>query len=115
MKQSWVVGIMIIYIALQGWTMTLQQSTTGDTSVWSSLQNMWYLNFTQLVGSSVSMIWSPALSVLSVFVAFASAIILYYPAIFQGTFIWFWWCICLPVAVGFIISIVTIIRGTGST
>lgn len=111
MKQSWIVGLMIIYIALQGWTMVLQADAVGASNIWSNLQGMWYMNLTQLVGSSISSIWSPALTVISVFAAFLSAIVLYYPAIFHDLYIWFWWCFCLPIGIGFIISIVTIIRG----
>ena len=111
MKQSWVVGIMMIYVILQGWTMILQVDAVGASSVWATTQSLWYMNLTQLVGSSVSAIWSPALTVISVFASFLGAIVLYYPAIFNGTFLWFWWAVCLPVAVGFIISLVSIIRG----
>jgi hypothetical protein len=115
LKQSWIVGIVMIYVVLQGWTMVLQNSSTGDSQVWSSLNNVWYMNLTQLVGSTVSAIWAPALTVIAVFMSFISIIALYYPAIFTGTFIWFWWVVCLPIAVSFIISIITIIRGVHSS
>jgi hypothetical protein len=94
--------------------MILQNDTVGASNIWSSLNSMWYMNLTQLVGSSVSSIWAPAITVVAVFASFLSAIVMYYPAIFTGYFIWFWWCICLPIAIGFIISIVTIIRGVNA-
>ncbi len=115
MRQSKVEGIMVLYIALQAWTMVLQQSTTGDANVWSALQNMWYVNILQMTGSSFSAVGAAAAGVVSVILAFLSAVLLYYPAIFQGTFIWFWWCVCLPVAIGFVISFITIMKGVGSS
>lgn len=101
----------MLYVILQGITMVIQTSTTGDAIAWNYLNNVWYMNLTQLVGSTVSAIWAPALTVISVFMSFMSIITMYYPAIFHDVWLWFWFIICLPISVGFIISIVSIIRG----
>lgn len=118
MKQSWVVGIVMLYVILQGLTMIVQASTTGDSGVWNILDGVFKYNLSQVQGSSTSLIssiWVPAQVGISVLMTFLSVIMLYYPALFHGNYIWFWFVICLPISVGFVISIVTTIRGVAST
>lgn len=112
MKQSWVVGIIMIYVILQGLTMVVQTSTTGESSVWSILHNMYAVNLTQnVVISAVSSIFAAAGVVLAIFATLLQMIFLYYPALFSGVYLWFWFVVCFPIACGFVVSIVSVIRG----
>jgi len=118
LKQSWVVGIVMLYVILQGLTMVVQASTTGDSSVWGLLDGVFKYNLSQVQGSTSSIIsglWVPAQVGISVLMSFMGIILLYYPALFHGYYIWFWFIVCLPISVGFVISIVTLIRGVAST
>jgi len=117
-KQSWVVGIVMLYVILQGLTMVVQASTTGDSSVWGILDGVFKYNLSQVQGSGTSLVsslWVPAQVGVAVLMSFGSIILLYYPALFHGTYIWFWFIFCLPIAVGFVISIVTLVRGVASS
>lgn len=108
----------MIYVIMQGLTMVVQASTTGDSSVWGILDSVFKYNLSQVQGSGsslVSSLWVPAQVGVSILMSLGSIILLYYPALFQGIYIWFWFCVCLPVAVGFVVAIVTIIRGVAST
>ena len=115
MKQSWIVGIVMLYIILQGLTMVMQADTIGATSIWGVMDSLWRLNYTNTFGASaVTAALVPGAVMISVMLSFGQILILYYPVIFQGTYVWFYWCVCLPIAIGFIISLITILRGVGS-
>lgn len=118
MKQSWVVGIVMIYVILQGLTMVAQADTTGDSSIWGVLDSVFKYNLSQVQGSGTSLIsslWVPAQVGIAVLMALGNIILLYYPALFSGSYIWFWFIVCLPIAVGFVFTIVTLVRGVPST
>ena len=105
----------MLYVILQGFTMIAQGTTTGDISIWSNLNGMYKTNLTQnVVISAVSAIWAPAASVLSVISTFLQAVVMYYPALFTGYYVWLWWCLLLPISVGFVIVIISMIRGVHS-
>jgi hypothetical protein len=106
----------MLYVILQGLTMIVQASTTGDSTVWGVLDSVYKYNIEQLQGSNlVSSFWVPAQVAVAVLMSMVDIVLLYYPALFSGSYLWIWFCICLPVAVGFVVSIVTLIRGVAST
>ena len=116
MKQSWVVGIIMLYVILQAINMTLQASTSVDGSMWGVFNNMWHLELSQnVVASAVSSFFAPAGFAIAAIIALAKVILMLYPAIFSGNYVWFWWTICFPVAISFIITIIMSIRGVSST
>jgi hypothetical protein len=49
------------------------------------------------------------------FKAFLDIITLYQPTVFSGNYIYLWYMLCLPVDIGMIFSVVTIIRGVHSS
>lgn len=46
---------------------------------------------------------------------FIQAIFLYNPTIWSGYWIWFYYIVCIPIMVGLVFSIVSIMRGVGSS
>lgn len=110
-KQSWTVGVVMLYIILQGLTMIVQQSTTGDTRIWGYLNSVFQYNVSTSVISNISMVWAEAGAVLAMFVSFLEIILMYYPALFPGNYVWIWWCILLPIDVGMVMSVIAMIRG----
>ena len=115
MKQSWVVGIVTLYVIAQGLTMFVQTSSSGDSSIWGVMDGVFRYNMTQIQGTQgVSSIWVPAQIGISVFMSFFQIILMYYPALFSGVYVWFWYVVLFPISVGFVISIVSMIRGVSS-
>ena len=116
MKQSWVVGIVMLYVMLQAINMIVQASTTVDGTMWSVFDSMWRMEYSQnIVASAVSSFFAPAGMAIAVLTALGKAVLMLYPAIFTGTYIWVWWILCFGVAVSFIVTIVLTVRGVSST
>ena len=118
MSQGKIQGIVMLYVILQGLTMIVQVSVTGDSTVWGILDSVYKYNLSQVQGSGVSLIssmWVPAQVGVAILMALMQIILLYYPALFGGYYVWFWFVVCLPIAVGFVVSIVIMIRGVTST
>jgi hypothetical protein len=47
--------------------------------------------------------------------AIIQALLLYEPSVFAGNYIWFWYFICLPIDIGMLFSIVSMLRGSSSS
>lgn len=118
MKISRVEAFVFLYIVLQGLTMFVQADTVGDAGIWGILDNLYKYNLAQVQGGSLSLIssfWVPAQSAVSILMTLIEVILMYYPAIFHDYYVWVWFSLFFPVAVGFILSIVMSIRGVPST
>jgi len=118
LSQGKVMGVVMIYVILQGLTMIVQGSTTGDSSIWGILDSVFKYNLSQVQGSGaglISSMWVPAQVGIAVLMGLLQIIMLYYPALFGGYYVWFWFIVCLPVAVSFVVVIVMMIRGVTST
>jgi hypothetical protein len=76
----------------------LMQPTGTDVTVISSLP---------VIGGAASLISY----VWNFFKIFIQMIFLYFPSIWNGQWIWVWYFLCVPVTVGFVASIVIILRG----
>ncbi len=44
-------------------------------------------------------------------VAFLGALFLWSPTIWSGYFVWIWFLVCLPISIGMVFSVITILRG----
>lgn len=119
MKQAWIVGTIMLYVLLMG----LQMFVTGNfdtsaTGVGSELHDY-------ELPSEVTPHTDPDTGQSSVEIdagTIASAIwnvgqmaVLYFPGLFTGNYIWFWWVFCFPITVSFWVVMFTIFRGVGST
>lgn len=118
MKQAWVIGIVMLYVILMG----LQMFVAGETST-SSTGVGSELHAYQLPGevtahtdpdSGASSVEIDAGTIASGIWHVGQMALLYFPGIFQGDYIWFWWCICFPIAVSFWIAMFVVFRGSSS-
>ena len=115
MKQAWIVGTIMLYVILQIINMSLQASTTVNGSMWGVFNSMWHLELSQnVVATAVSSFFAPAAMAIAAITSFIRVVLMLYPAIFSGNYIWFWWIVCFPVSISFIIVFIMSIRGVSS-
>jgi len=109
-------GIIFLYVALQGLSMILLQSTTGESSIWGVLDSLWRCEYeTNVSVTAISAIFAPAGAILAFLVAFGKAALFYYPAIFQGIYTWIYFLFFLGIAAAVIWAVIGMIRGVSST
>lgn len=116
MKQSMIIGIVMLYIICQGITMIIQADSTGSSSIWGVFDNVYRMELSQnVISSAVSSVFAPAAYLIAALFALGDVILMRYPAIFSGTYVWAWWIIFMPIAVSFLITIALSVRGVSST
>ncbi len=113
MKTSFIIGWFFLFIL--GWGLSMM--VTGDTSTSSGSANV-----TQAIGGLVD----PHFTVESTlgagfigqtvnFIKFLfMALALWFPALWTGYSLWFYYFVCVPVVIGFVFSIFSIARGVPS-
>jgi hypothetical protein len=119
MKQSWVTGILMAYILIMGVGMIVQSQTDPDASIVEIIMNMGMPNMVGYKSDALSGI-SGALfgagDIVRLVMGLIKMSLLYFPALFQGYYVWAWWIICMPIAVSmWIAGLLSIFRGTPST
>lgn len=115
MKTSFIIGWVCLFVACimgdsiiqqsagitstqGGWLFALTHPSGTDVTVLSSIP---------IIGqaaSLITMVWSYILNLIEL-------IFLWFPSIWNGTWLWVYYFVCLPVAIGFVVSIVFILRG----
>jgi len=118
MKQSWLTGILMAYILIMGIGMIVQsQSSPADSIVevirGIGMPNMVGYNSDLVSGLSGAIFGAGDIIRLVRGLIYMS--LLYFPALFQGYYVWAWWIICMPIAVAmWIAGLMAIFRGTPS-
>jgi hypothetical protein len=108
MKQSWVIGIISLWLVI----FTSEMIATGGTA-FSNQNDLNVLASPAFVNQSGVVAAASAImnGIATFFVSFVQIIFLWSPTVFAGNWIWFWEFICLPIAISFIVVIATILRG----
>jgi hypothetical protein len=114
MKTSWIIGVVTIWLILFVLCMIVEDTTAMGSSDMSMLQSL-----VQPKGTDFSNIVSGAISLVTdvwqYFTLLIQLIFLWFPSMWDGVYIWFWLFICLPIGIGMVASIVTVIRGSSSS
>lgn len=120
MKQSWIVGTIMLYIILLGLQMFVSAAyDTSDTGVGAELyeEGMFPSGLTPHTDPDTgqSSVEIDAGTIATSIWNVGNMAMLRFPALFQGDYLWVWWILCFPVAVSFWVVMFTIFRGVGST
>lgn len=119
MKQAWIVGTIMLYIILMGLQMFVTGGTeTSESGVGSELYDYEFpaeVTAHTDPDSGQSSVEIGAGTIASAIWNVGKMAMLYFPGLFQGDYVWFWWVFCFPVAVSFWVVMFTIFRGVGST
>lgn len=119
MKQSWITGILMAYILIMGVGMIVQSQTDPADSIVEVIRNMGMPNMVGYQSDALSGISGAlfgASDIIRLVMGLIKMSLLYFPALFQGYYVWAWWIICMPIAVSmWIAGLLSVFRGTPST
>lgn len=119
MKQSWLVGLLMAYILIMGIGMMVQSQTSPDASIVEVIRSMGMPNmrgYNSSIISGLSGAIFGAGDIIRLVQGLIYMSLLYFPALFQGYYVWVWWILCMPIAVStWIAGLMAIFRGTPST
>jgi hypothetical protein len=116
LKTSWIIGIMSLYMVCLVVCSIIEQTNLVTSASVASLQGMMQpegsdvsnllQNVPVLSGavSLITMVWSYLKPVIE-------AIFLYFPDLWNGPWLWFYFIFILPISIGFVVSVVFILRG----
>ena len=110
MKQSWIIGVISLWILIFTAEMMATSGTAFSSNMTASMTALAHpsmANYSNIFSSTASIISQVG----TYFMVFISALTLYSPTVFAGNWIWFWAFICFPISISFIIVIITILRG----
>ncbi len=110
MKTSWIIGVFMFYMLIVGIAMMVASTNTPDSDVMSIIDTLIRPSIVNQAGSASAFV-SFVRDIGTYFMAFLGALFLYFPSVWQGHLIWFYYFVCIPVSVGMVLSIVTILRG----
>ena len=115
MKMSFIIGWAALFISLIFFDTIVQQSTGIGSDTYGWVKSLGEPDITNMTSPGVGQLISLITYVGQYIVTFISMIFLWFPSIWTGNWIWFYWFFCVPVTIGFIVSIVFVLRGVGST
>jgi len=118
MKQSWVIAVVTLYVVFHLLGSVAEGSLSITSSQVSQAQGLMQpimtdvspLNSIPVIGLAVSLITNIG----SYFISFMMMVFLWYPTLWSGTWMWFYWLFVMPVSIGMIMAIVTMLRGSQS-
>jgi hypothetical protein len=127
MKQSWMVAIACLWIGLNimcSFVTTTPPLTTyqGDSNISSAngtpsavVGKLEAPNGTDLNQNALEATVSFVTDVWTWFKTIIQICTLWYPSVWQGDAIYFYWFLCIPCTIGMVLSFVTILRGVHSS
>ena len=107
MKTSWIIFIVFAYLAIFYFAGVAEYSSLINSQV---SQNLYTLgtptgtNFLGTLTSQISAVWD-------YMVVFIKMIFLWNGTLWVGSWLWFYYFVCLPICIGVVMSIVFILRG----
>jgi hypothetical protein len=110
MKTSWIIFIAMIYAAIFYFSGVAEYTNNLDSSVMLRMQNLGQptgTNFGVGLTSQIVLVWD-------YMVNFIKMVFLWNPTLWSGSWYYFYVFVCLPVCIGVVFSIVTIMRGVHS-
>ena len=114
MRTSWAIGITAFYLLILGLEMLLTNGAAFSATDQTTLKYLMSPIFTNLSGET-SAIFGVVLWVANFFSMLVKVIFLYAPTVWSGYLQYVWFYICLPVSIGMIVSVVSLLRGSGAS
>ena len=114
MKQSWVVGVISLYLFVMLCHLFIAQQMSYDGTLWTGMKDLYTPTMINFSGSetALSTVMKGVGSYLVIFIEF---LFNYSPIIWTGNLFYIYLLIILPINIGMIFAIMTIVRGTGSS
>ncbi len=119
MKQSMIIGVVMLYIIMMGLQMFVTDvSATSETGIGSELHNYRYPSEVTAytnpdTGQSAATIGAGTIA--SSLWDVGQMAMLRFPALFTDNYVWFWYIFCLPISISFWAVMFMIFRGVTST
>lgn len=113
MKQSWIIAIVSLWIILTLLSNVAESTAlmgTGEATTLQTLMTPFASDHTGIVDIGVSFITN----VWNYFKLFIQVALLYYPTLWAGSAIFIYFILFMPVGIGFVVSIITILRGSSA-
>lgn len=108
MKQSWIIGTIMLWLLIfTGEMMATGGTAFAQASTLNAVASPAFVNQAGVVSAATSVMNAIG----NFFKSLVQIVFLWSPTVFAGNFIWFWEYICLPIAISFIVVIATVIRG----
>jgi hypothetical protein len=115
MKTSFIIGWACLFIACIFGSSIIEQNAGITTTQMAWLNSVMSPNVTNMTAIQSIPIIGQAYTLVTMvgqyIVSFILMIFLWFPSIWAGTWIWFYYVFCLPVSIGFVVSLVFILRG----
>jgi len=112
------IGIVMLYFVLLICSSVAAQSSMITSTEVGQVQGLMQptgtdstsLTSGSVIGQAVSLITN----VWSYLLGFLQIVFLWFPNLWTGTWLWFYFIVCVPISVGFVMSIVFVLRGVHS-
>ena len=111
MRTGWIVGIVMIYIAMAYFGITAEMGSSLGASPLATIDTLMKPEFTNFEVGLSTLITNVGTYIL----AFLQIVFLWFPTLWSGTWIWFYFFVILPMVVGMTLGLVMVMRGVGST
>lgn len=111
MKTSWIIGVAMMWLFILFCEVLATNGTIFNPSGVNSLLSLSIANSSGALAATLTFIGNLG----NYFLAFIQLVTLYQPTVFSGNYIYMWYMICLPIDIGMIFGVVTILRGVHSS
>lgn len=111
MKTSWIIFIAMVYTVIFYFSGVVSYTSNINATVVANMQSVSQpvgTNFGIGLTSQIVLVWDYMKNLIQM-------IFLWNPNIWSGNWLWFYYIICLPICIGVVFSIVTIMRGVHSS
>lgn len=115
MKMSFIIGWAALFVSLLFFDTIVQQSSGIGSEQFAYAGTLLKPDITNMTAPGVGQLISLVTQVGQYLVTFILMLGLWFPSIWVGNWLWFYWFFCFPVTMGFIVSIVFMLRGVGSS
>jgi hypothetical protein len=118
LKTSWIIGIMSLWVVCYILCSVIEESNLFTSAQTSTVQGFMQPTGTDITTidnmSSIGQAISLITNVWSYIKPFIQAVFLYFPDLWNGAWLWFYYIVIMPISVAMIVSIVFIFRGVHS-
>ena len=111
MKTSWVIGVLMIYIFIFFCEILVTNGPMFNQSSLNPLLSVSLYNSSGIIASTATFM----VNIGNYIYGLIQILTLYQPTVFAGNYFYLWLFLCLPIDIGMIFSIASIIRGVHSS
>ncbi len=121
MRTSLIIGLIMLWLIIAGLEFMVDNpAAAAGTAIMSSTNNdtaTTLMSAGKFVssGNVFTTAWTIITDAAPAFQAIIKVIFLWSPSIFAGYMVYFWYIFCLPISIGFIISLIFVARGVHSS